>query len=106
MSTTLQVTTVDELVRAVAGQLPFPTELYADMGAENWALQIYFGPRRAGDELPAHRAGIDPYTPNPTWWIEHDHSEHITISELDATTAPGDVAAWITTQSRAASAIG
>lgn len=101
MSPTIPGTTVDQLVKAVAEHLPFPTELYADMGAENWALQIYFGPRRAGDELPVHRAGIDPDTPNPTWWTEHDHGEHITISEFGPTAPPQDVAAWITTQTPA-----
>lgn len=106
MSPTIQVTTVDQLVKAVAEHLPFPTELYADMGAENWALQIYFGPRCAGDELPAHRAGIDPDTPDSTWWIEIGHGEHITVSELGPTTPVESVAAWITTQSRRASAIG
>lgn len=90
----------DDVVRAVANLLPFPTTLDADMGG-TWYLQIDLG-NRGGQDDPHDRAGIEPDSDQPVWWIDIDGGEHTFISDHNIETAPAVVAQWIADQARAA----
>lgn len=56
---------VETLLDDLAQLLPFPTTLYVDMGAEEWTVQLYYGPVDPDSELPIHRVGIDAHTVRP-----------------------------------------
>lgn len=88
------MTTTDHTTQthAVNKLLPFPTELYTDMGGDDWNPQIYFGNTDPASDLRDHRAGID-----TTWWLELDHGTTVLISTHGADVAPATIAAWITT---------
>jgi hypothetical protein len=79
---------VAALLDDLAQLLPFPAEIYTDMGAESWCPQLYFGPIDRWSELPAHRAGIDADTVRPVWWIDlNDGTRTILLDEV----TPDDV---------------
>lgn len=84
------LTTADvaALLDDLAQLIPFPTTLYTDMGAENWAPQLYFGPVDPSTQLPAHRAGIEAGSARPVWWIDLDDGTRTIL--LDEVT-PDDV---------------
>ena len=85
---TLTAATVAELLEDLAQLLPFPTVVYTDMGADDWAPQLYFGPLDESSDLPSHRAGIDANTVRPVWWIDLDTGTRTIL--LDEVT-PDDV---------------
>jgi hypothetical protein len=102
ISTTNTDTTqrTDDVVRAVADLLPFRTTLDADMGG-TWYLQIDLG-NRGGQDDPHDRAGIEPDSDEPVWWIDIGGGERTFVSEFGIDTAPAMVARWIADEARAA----
>lgn len=95
----LSIDEVDQLVSSVAELLPFPVTLDADMGGA-WTLQIYFG--REVDRFtgrPVHRAGIDADEKGAVWWLDFDGGARQELSDLDGSTSPEQVAAWIAVHS-------
>lgn len=91
---------VNDRTREVAGLLPFPVELDADMGG-TFALFIDLG-RRGGVDDPPDTAGVDPDPDNGNleWWFDVDGGGETVISEYTIHSAPAAVAAWITEQAR------
>lgn len=77
---------------AVNKLLPFPAELYTDMGGDDWNPRIYFGNTDPASDLRDNRAGID-----TTWWLELDQGTTVLISPHGADVDPATIAAWITT---------
>lgn len=90
----------DDVVRAVANLLPFHTTLDADMGG-TWYLQIDLG-NRGGEDDPHDRAGIEPDSDQPVWWIDINGGERTFISEYGIDTNPTIVARWIANQATTA----
>lgn len=83
---------LDDTVKLVAEQLPFPATLDADMGG-TFTLQIDLG-GRGGIYDPHDKAGIDP-GPGEVWWIDIAAGERQIMSTLTIKSAPNDVANWI-----------
>ena len=90
----------DVVVRAVADLLPFPSTLDADMGG-TFYLQIDLG-NRGGQDDPHDRAGIEPDSDQPVWWIDINGGEYTLTSEHGIDTDPTIVAQWIGDQAVAA----
>ena len=90
----------DDIVRAVADLLPFPTTLDADMGG-TFYLQIDLG-NRGGEDDSHDRAGIEPDSDPPVWWIDIDGGEHTFVSGHGIDADPAIVAQWIAEQAHAA----
>jgi len=87
----------DELVKSVARELPFVTELDADMGG-TFTLQIDLGRRGDPDDSP-DRAGIDPEA-DATWWFDVEGGRESIISDLKPDADPKLVARWIAGEAR------
>lgn len=100
IQTAMTVAAVGAAVTQVAEKLPFPTELYSDMGG-TFAPQLYFGSDiDASTDLPVNRAGIDPEEEDATWWVDFNMGERTEISTLGADADAADVATWITEVAR------
>lgn len=79
----LTIEAIEELIEALASELPFPTTNYTDMGSLPWTPQLHFGPIEESTGLPSHRVGIDADS-NPVWWIDLDGGQRtILLDELN-----------------------
>ena len=92
-----QIDTLDEVVRRVAAQMPFPVDLYTDMGW-HFVAQIELGRRGGPDDSP-DRAMIDPGV-DEKWWLDVEGGRESIESPFGRAADPAEVAQWITEQAR------
>jgi hypothetical protein len=85
---------IDDLVRHVAGLLPFPVELWGDMAGPSM-LQIDLG-RRGGPDDPPDTASIDPTMTPVLWMFDVEGGRETIASTLGLDAAPAAVAEWVT----------
>ena len=93
-----EIERIDNHVTTVAGLLPFPVEVEAEMGG-TFTLQILLGTRTPG--AAPDRAGINPHVLRATWWIETADGENSEDSGIPATADPALIAYWLTQRANA-----